>query len=159
MITANSKVVFALLAMNSLPAAMLFVSMARGQELGLPRIELSRPTDVELSASADKTRPGPSVPMEPFMVPLSLTPGDDEDHSIQIELEIELIAERDRGPVVASLSRVRDSIISFLADRTAADVRGGAHMGQLKSALVSRMNETLHAPHVAGVYVKNLLIE
>jgi flagellar basal body-associated protein FliL len=151
-VTSNLRVILALVALNSLPAAMLLMKVARRD--GQAPVSAA-------SADDGKGLPGPIVPLEPLMVPLSpgLNDNDDEpDHSVQIELELELVAEKDRSAVVGGISRVRDTIISYLADCTAKDMRGPEQIGQLKTALVSRMNKTLRADHVAGIYVKNLLV-
>jgi flagellar basal body-associated protein FliL len=139
----------ALTALNALPAAMLLMKVAR--------------PNGEAIASADDGRgkPGPLMPLEPFLVPLSPGASDDEDepdHAVHLEMDLELKGEQDRSAVEGGLARVRDSIITYLADRTAKDMRGAGQIDQIKTALVDRMNKTLRADHVAGVYVKTLLI-
>ena len=148
--TPNLKVVLALLAMNSLPAALLVVSVVRPGGLGAAM--------VQAAGSTEAPPPGPTVPMETIIVGLSAAADDPDEHSLSIELDLELLGERDRSAVLEAMPRVRDSIISFLSDRTAEDLRGATRIGLVKSALVLRTNEALRARHVAGVFVKNLLL-
>jgi flagellar basal body-associated protein FliL len=146
--SSNVRLVLILVAINALPAAMLLLKAAR-----IAADERARAVEV-----GKRGLPGPIVPLEPFMVPLTPVWDDEDNHSVQIELELELNGEQDRSAVEGGLSRVRDTIISYLADRTQDELRGPGRLGHVKTALVAKMNQTLKADHVAGIFVKNLLV-
>lgn len=99
---------------------------------------------------------GPTVRLENFVVQLRAVEAERYAH---ISLELELTNESGKSSVSALLPKVRDSIIGYLSDRTADELRGSDGMARLKEAVLTRMNDILPARTVVGVYVTDFIVQ
>ena len=81
------------------------------------------------------------------------------DRYARITLEIELTKISDVATFQSNLPKVRDSVISTVADRTAEQLTGSPGMIKLKGELVEKISEALGADIVKAVYLSDFVVQ
>jgi flagellar FliL protein len=99
---------------------------------------------------------GPTVALENFIVQLRAVEAEKYAH---ITIEIELGDEKDKEVIGNYMPRVRDSIIGYLADRTADELRGSEGMSNVKGEVLQRLQEVVPGRRIRAVYVTSFIVQ
>lgn len=99
---------------------------------------------------------GPTVALENFIVQLRAVEAEKYAH---ITMEIELGDEKDKEVVGNYMPRIRDSIIGYLADRTADELRGSEGMANVKAEVLHRLQEVVPGRRIRSVYVTSFIVQ
>lgn len=109
--------------------------------------------------SQGATKPGglgPIVAMENFIVQLRAVEAEKYAH---ITIEMELSDEKDKDLVANYMPRIRDTIIGYLADRTADELRGSEGMRNVKEEVLHRLREAVPGRRVRNVYITSFIVQ
>jgi len=101
-------------------------------------------------------KPGPILKLENFIIQLR---GVDQDRYVRLSFDIEVSADADREVVQARLPQIRDSVISFLSDRTLDELRGSEGIERTKMSLMKRMDEIIPGRRVRALYITDFIIQ
>lgn len=99
---------------------------------------------------------GPTVRLENFVVQLRAVESERYAH---LSMEVEVATEPDKDRVGQALPRIRDSVIGYLADRTADELRGSDGMGKLKDAVIERLREIVGERRIVNVFVTDFIVQ
>lgn len=110
----------------------------------------------EHGAPAAGEGPGPTMRLENFVVQVRATEGDRYAH---MTLELELTAELDKKSFETRMPRIRDGVISYLADRNEDELRGSEGLGQIKEALVKKIDEIVPGHRIRGLFITEFIIQ
>ena len=105
---------------------------------------------------AEGEGPGPSIRFDNFIVSVRATEGDRYAH---MTVEVEIGSEMDKKFFESRLARIRDAIIGYLSDRTEDELRGSEGLGQVKAALIKKLDEIVPGHRVRGLYITEFLIQ
>ena len=105
---------------------------------------------------AEGEGPGPTLRLENFIVSVRATEGDRYAH---LAVEVEIGSEVDKKSFEIRMPRIRDAVISYLADRTEDELRGSEGLTQLKDALVKKLDEIVPGHRVRGLFITEFLIQ
>ena len=100
--------------------------------------------------------PGPTLKLENFIIQLRTT---EAERYIRVAFDIELSSELDREGVVARTSQVRDTVISYFADRTLEELRGSDGMDHIKQALLKRLNDVVPGGRLKAIYITEFIVQ
>ncbi len=67
--------------------------------------------------------------------------------------------EKDKDTVANYMPRIRDSIIGYLADRTADELRGSEGMRNVKEEVLARLREVVPGRRVRNVYITSFIVQ
>lgn len=81
------------------------------------------------------------------------------DRYARVTFEIDVISEKDKEAVTAQLPRIRESILSYLSDRTVDDLRGSEGIDTMKTAIGARLATLIPSPRPRGIYVTDLVVQ
>jgi flagellar basal body-associated protein FliL len=105
---------------------------------------------------AEAEGPGPSMRLDNFIVQVRATEGDRYAH---MTMEIEVGAEADKKPFESRMPRIRDAVIGYLADRSEDELRGSEGLGQMKEALIKKVDEIVPGHRVRGLFITEFIIQ
>jgi flagellar FliL protein len=100
--------------------------------------------------------PGPVVKLPDFVVHLR---DPEVDRYARISIEVEVADEKAKEALASRLPAVRDSFITYLSDRTTADLRGGENIARAKSELAERLKQAAPGAPVRSIYVTELVVQ
>ena len=100
--------------------------------------------------------PGPILKLESFIVQIRAVEGDRYAH---LTLEMELGSEADKRPFETRMPRIRDLVIGYMSDRTEDELRGSEGLGQVKEALLKKLDETVSGHRVRGLFITEFIIQ
>lgn len=107
-------------------------------------------------AGADPDGPGPTLRLDGFIVQVRSADGDRYAH---LTVEIEVGSEGDKKAFEARMPRIRDTIIGYLSDRTEDELRGSEGLGQMKEALIKKVDEIVPGHKVHGLFTTEFIIQ
>lgn len=99
---------------------------------------------------------GPTVKLPDFVVRLR---DPDGDRFCRIAFEVELGAETDKEKFARYVPRIRDSFISYLADRSAPELAGSDGLGKVKADLAKRIDEAVPGRIVRSLYITDFVVQ
>ena len=105
---------------------------------------------------ADEGGPGPSMRLDNFIVQVRAPEGDRYAH---LTMELEVGAETDKKAFETRMPRIRDSVIGYLADRTEDELRGSEGLGQVKEALLKKIDEIVPGHRIRGLFITEFIIQ
>jgi flagellar FliL protein len=100
--------------------------------------------------------PGPTIRLADFVVHLR---DSDTDRYARISFELEVPDDKAKEAVTARMPVIRDAFLSYLSDRTSAELRGGEAMANVKSVLSSRLSEVAPGVPIRALYVTELVVQ
>lgn len=107
-------------------------------------------------AGAEEGGPGPSLRLDNFIVQVRAPEGDRYAH---LTMEVEVGAEGDKKLFENRMPRIRDAVIAYLADRSEDELRGSEGLGQVKEALVKKLDEIVPGHRVRGLFITEFIIQ
>ncbi len=164
----GSKLPVLLMLVNSvLLAAVLAVLLLR-PSLGAPKAPAADPAedgrgekaakkdDGKKPEKGERAAPGPVVKLPDFVVHLR---DPEVDRYARISIEVEVADEKAKEALTSRLPAVRDSFITYLSDRTTADLRGGENIARAKSDLAERLRDAAPGAPVKSLFVTELVVQ
>jgi len=106
--------------------------------------------------AADPDGPGPTLRLDGFIVQVRSADGDRYAH---LTVEIEVGSEGNKKAFEARMPRIRDTIIGYLSDRTEDELRGSEGLGQMKEALIKKVDEIVPGHKVHGLFTTEFIIQ
>jgi flagellar FliL protein len=106
--------------------------------------------------ASEEGGPGPSLRLDNFTVQVRATEGDRYAH---MTMEVEVGAESDKKSFETRMPRIRDAIIGYLADRSEDELRGSEGLGQVKEALVKKIDEIVPGHRIRGLFITEFIIQ
>ena len=100
--------------------------------------------------------PGPLLKLEDFVIQLKAV---DTDRYVRLSFDLELHGEADREPVEARLSRIRDLVISYFADRTIDELRGSQAMDRTKALLAKRIDDVVPGRRIKNIFITDFIVQ
>ena len=110
----------------------------------------------EGEAAARPSGLGPIVAMDNFIVQLRAVEAEKYAH---ITIEMELADDKDKDIIANYMPRIRDTIIGYLADRTADELRGSEGMRNVKEEVLVRLKEAVPGRRVRNVYITSFIVQ
>lgn len=110
----------------------------------------------EHGAAAAGDGPGPTMRLDNFIVQVRAPEGDRYAH---MTLEVEIGTEADKKAFESRMPRIRDGVISYLADRNEDELRGSEGLTQMKEALVKKLDEIVPGHRVHGLFITEFIIQ
>lgn len=110
----------------------------------------------EHGAAAPGDGPGPTLRLDNFIVQVRAPDGDRYAH---LTIEVEIGGEADKAAFQSRMPRIRDGVISYLADRTEDELRGSEGLTQVKEALVKKLDEIVPGHRVRGLFITEFIIQ
>jgi flagellar FliL protein len=110
------------------------------------------------AAESESSRepPGPLLKLEDFVIQLKAV---DTDRYVRLAFDLELGSEADREVVGARLSRIRDIVISYFADRTIDELRGSQAMERTKALLAKRIDEVVPGRRIRNIFITDFIVQ
>jgi flagellar protein FliL len=110
------------------------------------------------AAESDLARdpPGPLLKLEDFVIQLKAV---DTDRYVRLSFDLELRSEADQEVVAARLSRIRDLVIAYFADRTIDELRGSQAMERTKSLLAKRIDEVVPGRRIKNIFITDFIVQ
>jgi flagellar FliL protein len=130
----------------------LVLVLKRPVIVGPPSARASETSESESS----REPPGPLLKLEDFVIQLKAV---DTDRYVRLSFDLELGAEADREPVGARLSRIRDIVISYFADRTVDELRGSQAMERTKALLARRIDEVVPGRRIKNIFITDFIVQ
>jgi flagellar FliL protein len=106
--------------------------------------------------AADEGGPGPSMRLDNFIVQVRATEGDRYAH---LTMELEVGAESDKKSFESRMPRIRDTVIGYLADRSEDELRGSEGLGQVKEALLKKIDDIVPGHRIRGLFITEFIIQ
>jgi flagellar FliL protein len=106
--------------------------------------------------AADPDGPGPTLRLDGFIVQVRSADGDRYAH---LTVEIEVGSEGDKKAFESRMPRIRDTIIGYLSDRTEDELRGSEGLGQMKEALIKKVDEIVPGHRIHGLFTTEFIIQ
>ena len=100
--------------------------------------------------------PGPTMRLDNFIVQVRAAEGDRYAH---LTMELEVGAETDKKAFETRMPRIRDSVIGYLADRSEDELRGSEGLGQIKDALLKKIDEIVPGHRIRGLFITEFIIQ
>jgi flagellar protein FliL len=122
--------------------------------VGVSAASAQAPHTVE--ADLAREAPGPVLKLEDFVIQLKAV---DTDRYVRLSFDLELASEADREAVQARLSRVRDIVISYFADRTIDELRGSQAMERTKATLARRIDEMVPGRRIKNIFITDFIVQ
>jgi flagellar FliL protein len=107
-------------------------------------------------AGAEEGGPGPSMRLDNFIVQVRAAEGDRYAH---LTMELEVGVEADKKAIESRMPRIRDGVIGYLADRSEDELRGSEGLGQVKEALVKKIDEIVPGHRIRGLFITEFIIQ
>jgi flagellar FliL protein len=108
------------------------------------------------TAPADKSSMGPTVRLDNFVVQLKAVEAEKYAHLV---IEVEVPVEEDKAVIAKQMPRIRDAVVSFLADRTADELRGSEGIAKLKQEVFERLQKVVPGQRVLQVFVTDFIVQ
>jgi flagellar basal body-associated protein FliL len=150
----GGKVLPALAIMNTLLIAGVLAFIMKRP--AAPAVVAPVPVSAEMAGHKALEAPGPTLRLENFIIQLRTT---EAERYIRVAFDVELSSELDREGVVARISQVRDSVISYFADRTLEELRGSDGMDHIKQALLKRLNDVVPGRRLKAIYITEFIVQ
>ena len=144
----NNQAAIVLLSLNSLPLGFVAYSTAN-----------PRGVATQASASEEVAAPLPVMQLDGVLVQLRPSPDEPRSRYLAINLDLELGAEAGRGAIIQRLPRVRESLLSYFADRSAEQLEAAGALPTLKDQLRERLNRMLPPPGIHRVFITQFIIQ
>ena len=106
--------------------------------------------------AVDSEGPGPTLRLDAFVVQVRSVEGDRYAH---ITMEIEVAGESDKKHFETRMPRIRDTVIGYLSDRTEDELRGSEGLGQMKIALIKKIDDIVPGHRVRGLFTTDFIIQ
>jgi flagellar basal body-associated protein FliL len=106
--------------------------------------------------AGDGEGPGPTMRLDNFTVQIRATEGDRYAH---MTIEIEVGVETDKRPFETRMPHIRDAVIGYLADRSEDELRGSEGLGQVKAALIKKVDEIVPGHRIRGLFITEFIIQ
>lgn len=146
----QGQMVIVVVAMNSVP-------------LGLVAYKSYNDAGIGGGGAADRpsaeAAAGPIMSLSGMAVHLMPAPGEEVERYVSIELDLELTKEEDREVITRNMARIREALIGYFGDRTAAELQAEGAMTMMKPALVARLNAKLKRPRIRRIYFDQFIIQ
>lgn len=104
----------------------------------------------------DKGGIGPTVRLDNFVVQLKAV---DAERYAHLLIEVEVGSEEDKNVLGKYTPRIRDSVIAFLADRTADELRGSEGIAKLKTDLFDRLQKIVPGRRVQNLFIVDFIVQ
>ncbi|HEX3698129.1 MAG TPA: flagellar basal body-associated FliL family protein [Polyangia bacterium] len=104
----------------------------------------------------DEGAVGPTVRFDNFTVQLK---SNDVERYAHMSLELELSDEAAKGLVEKRSAPIRDSVLAYLTDRTAEELRGSDGLRDLKGAILKRLEEIVPGKRITNVFITDFIIQ
>jgi len=101
----------------------------------------------------------PTIPLEGSLVHLLRGETDTTERHASIQLDLELRAPADLGPMVQSMSALREVVLSYFSDRTAREIKSPGSLDRIKEDLLPRLNRRLAAPRIRALYITQIVVQ
>jgi flagellar FliL protein len=98
----------------------------------------------------------PTVKLDNFIIQLKTV---DADRYVRVAFDLEVGSEADKSAVTARMSPIRDAVITFFADRTLDELRGGEAIDQTKATLMKRLREIVPGNRIRHVYITDFVVQ
>ncbi len=99
---------------------------------------------------------GPTVRFDNFTVQLK---SNDVERYAHMSLELELVDEVGKGIVEKRTAPIRDTVLGYLTDRTAEELRGSDGLRDMKTALLKRLEEIVPGKRIVNVFITDFIIQ
>ena len=99
---------------------------------------------------------GPTVRFDNFTVQLK---SNDVERYAHMSLELELADEAAKAVVEKRTAPIRDTILAYLTDRTAEELRGSDGLRDMKTALLKRLEEIVPGKRVSNMFITDFIIQ
>jgi flagellar protein FliL len=163
----NSKILPIILVVNTLlMVGVLVFVMKKPDAQAAPGAKEHSAAAKEHGGSAEKTEggehpgegegPGPSLRLDNFTVQIRAPEGDRYAH---MTLEIEVAVDADKRPFETRMPHIRDAVIGYLADRSEDELRGSEGLGQVKQALIKKVDEIVPGHRIRGLFITEFIIQ
>lgn len=110
----------------------------------------------ESGEHGEESGPGPSMRLDNFIVQVRAAEGDRYAH---LTMELEIGAESDKKAFEMRMPRIRDTVIGYLADRSEDELRGSEGLGQVKEALIKKIDEIVPGKRIRGLFITEFIIQ
>lgn len=101
--------------------------------------------------------PGPTVKLDNFIIQLRTV--ETESRYVRVGFDLELGAENDKNVLSARMAPVRDSIISYFADRSLEELRGSDGMEQTKVNILKRLETIVPGHRIKAIYITDFVVQ
>ena len=142
----NNQAAILLLSLNTVPLGFVAYSSVRAHPATAQASDLSAASH-------------PILKLDGVLVQLGPSEGEAKSRYLAIDLDLEMEDDSIRSAIVQRLPRVRESILAYFSDRTAAQLESAGALLALKDDLRERINHLLPAPRIRGVYVTQFIIQ
>lgn len=99
---------------------------------------------------------GPTVRLPDVVVHLR---NPEAERYLKASFELEVGAELDKDRVNAHLPRIRETILTWLSDRTAEELRGSEGIERAKKELLARVGAQVPQSPVRAIYITDLVVQ
>ena len=101
-------------------------------------------------------KPGPILKLENFVIQLKTA---DTDRYVRLAFDVEVPTEADKAAVTDYLSHIRDTVISYFADRTLDELRGSEAMERTKAVLMKKIDDVVPGRRIKNVYITDFIVQ
>jgi flagellar basal body-associated protein FliL len=144
----HNQTAIVLLAMNSAPLGLAVYTADHAGRLG------------SAVAGPPSGRAAPVLPMESLVVHLRPDPDDDQaERYATLEFDLELMRDEDRKEIIRRTSQIREAVLGYFLDHTAAQLKGRGGMARMKEDLVARINRRTMGPKISNLYFVQFLVQ
>jgi flagellar protein FliL len=109
-----------------------------------------------VETESGRETPGPLLKLEDFVIQLKAV---DTDRYVRLSFDLELGSEADQEIVAARISRIRDIVISYFADRTIDELRGSQAMDRTKALLAKRIDEVVPGRRIKNIFITDFIVQ
>jgi flagellar basal body-associated protein FliL len=138
-----------LMAMNLATVALVVFSASRPRTVQAPSPSRAHPD----------AGPRPVVPLDGTLVHLQIGDADAAERHAAVQLEVELEEDRDVALIREWMPRLREVVVAYFSDRTAAEAKAPGAIERTKVELRERFNRRLPVPHIRAVYVSQYIVQ
>jgi flagellar FliL protein len=160
----KSKVLPALLVMNTLllTGVLIFVMKRPAAHAGAAKPEAAAGHGEGESGGEgaghgeEAAGTGPMLRFDNFTVQLKSAESDRYAH---FALDVEATDEIGKAVLERRVPPIRDTIISYVSDRTPEELRGSEGLRQLKQAVIRRLDDIIPGRRIRALYVTDFIIQ
>jgi flagellar FliL protein len=99
---------------------------------------------------------GPTVRFDNFTVQLKSL---DVDRYAHLAIEIEVTDDAAKGLLERKVAPIRDSILSYLSDRTPDELRGSDGLKEIKESMIKNLDELIPGHRIRALYITDFIIQ
>ena len=145
----NNQAAILLLSLNTVPLGFVAYSTAH------PRTAVTRTT----SAADEVKKTLPVLKLDGVLVQLKSSDDSPKSRYLAIDLDLEMQDEATRSLIVQRMSPLREAILGYFSDRTAAQLESAGALLALKDDLRDRLNGLLPRKGIHQVFVTQFIIQ